>query len=173
MSQELKDFVYKEHPEHGMRIILTFEPSTPFLVPVDKCVTFARQAVRNDPLPLVVTSTGERSALSSRKPPDRSLGARVRAFEFLRATLLRIANVRTPSECPIVGTAEEKLKEALFGQHEYPRAAPQPMGSKGPYPKARVSGGGCQEAALIVCRRVPLPHRCSRVAMQSLTPATL
>ncbi|KAE8010614.1 hypothetical protein FH972_006971 [Carpinus fangiana] len=28
----------KENPEHGLRLILTFEPSTPFLVPLDRCI---------------------------------------------------------------------------------------------------------------------------------------
>ncbi|GMI76972.1 hypothetical protein like AT2G17930 [Hibiscus trionum] len=35
----------KENPEHGLRLILTFEPSTPFLVPLDRCITLAVAAV--------------------------------------------------------------------------------------------------------------------------------
>ncbi|KAJ8545743.1 hypothetical protein K7X08_018326 [Anisodus acutangulus] len=35
----------KENPEHGLRLILTFEPSTPFLVPLDRCVNLAVAAV--------------------------------------------------------------------------------------------------------------------------------
>ncbi|KAJ4714223.1 transformation/transcription domain-associated protein-like [Melia azedarach] len=35
----------KENPEHGLRIILTFEPSTPFLVPLDRCINLAVAAV--------------------------------------------------------------------------------------------------------------------------------
>lgn len=31
----------KENPEHGLRLILTFEPSTPFLVPLDRCINLA------------------------------------------------------------------------------------------------------------------------------------
>ncbi|XP_078446328.1 phosphatidylinositol 3- and 4-kinase family protein with FAT domain-containing protein isoform X2 [Wolffia australiana] len=31
----------KENPEHGLRLILTFEPSTPFLVPLDRCIHLA------------------------------------------------------------------------------------------------------------------------------------
>ncbi|XP_020600148.1 LOW QUALITY PROTEIN: transformation/transcription domain-associated protein-like [Phalaenopsis equestris] len=39
----------KENPEHGLRLILTFEPSTPFLVPLDRCIYLAVAAVmRND-----------------------------------------------------------------------------------------------------------------------------
>ncbi|GMH24561.1 hypothetical protein Nepgr_026404 [Nepenthes gracilis] len=31
----------KENPEHGIRVILTFKPGTPFLVPLDRCVSLA------------------------------------------------------------------------------------------------------------------------------------
>ncbi|CAM6100600.1 unnamed protein product [Calypogeia fissa] len=35
----------KENPEHGLRLILTFEPTTSFLVPLDRCIFLARTAV--------------------------------------------------------------------------------------------------------------------------------
>ncbi|KAJ4844568.1 hypothetical protein Tsubulata_023584 [Turnera subulata] len=35
----------KENPEHGLRLILTFEPATPFLVPLDRCINLAVTAV--------------------------------------------------------------------------------------------------------------------------------
>ncbi|KAI9394585.1 hypothetical protein POPTR_005G114300v4 [Populus trichocarpa] len=37
----------KDNPEHGLRLILTFEPSTPFLVPLDRCINLAVAAVIN------------------------------------------------------------------------------------------------------------------------------
>ncbi|KAF1875106.1 hypothetical protein Lal_00007722 [Lupinus albus] len=37
----------KENPEHGLRLILTFEPATPFLVPLDRCINLAVEAVTN------------------------------------------------------------------------------------------------------------------------------
>lgn len=37
----------KENPEHGLRVILTFEPATPFLVPLDRCINLAVVAVMN------------------------------------------------------------------------------------------------------------------------------
>nr|KYP66863.1 Transformation/transcription domain-associated protein [Cajanus cajan] len=37
----------KENPEHGLRLILTFEPATPFLVPLDRCINLAVEAVMN------------------------------------------------------------------------------------------------------------------------------
>ena len=33
---------YKENPEHGLRIILTFHPTTSFLVPLDRCLSLVR-----------------------------------------------------------------------------------------------------------------------------------
>lgn len=35
----------KENPEHGLRLILAFEPSTEFLVPLDRCINLAVAAV--------------------------------------------------------------------------------------------------------------------------------
>eukprot|EP00898_Chlorokybus_atmophyticus_P003741 jgi/Chlat1/4368/Chrsp29S04524 len=35
----------KDNPEHGLRLVLTFEPSTSFLVPLDRCVVLAKAAV--------------------------------------------------------------------------------------------------------------------------------
>ncbi|KAI9081282.1 hypothetical protein K1719_036782 [Acacia pycnantha] len=35
----------KENPEHGLRLILTFEPATPFLVPLDRCINLAVASV--------------------------------------------------------------------------------------------------------------------------------
>lgn len=37
----------KENPEHGLRLILTFEPSTTFLVPLDRFINLAVAAVMN------------------------------------------------------------------------------------------------------------------------------
>lgn len=37
----------KDNPEHGLRLILTFEPQTPFLVPLDRCINLAVAAVMN------------------------------------------------------------------------------------------------------------------------------
>lgn len=37
----------KENPEHGLRLILTFEPATPFLVPLDRCINLAVEAIMN------------------------------------------------------------------------------------------------------------------------------
>ena len=33
----------KSNPEHGLRLILTFQPATSFLVPLDRCLALASQ----------------------------------------------------------------------------------------------------------------------------------
>ena len=38
----------RRKPEHGLRLILTFEPSTPFLVPLDRCINLAVAAVMHN-----------------------------------------------------------------------------------------------------------------------------
>ena len=40
-----QELPYKEHMEHGMRLILTFRPTTSFLVPLDKCLNFSLDAL--------------------------------------------------------------------------------------------------------------------------------
>lgn len=37
----------RDNPEYGLRYILTFEPSTPFLVPLDRCINLAAAAIMN------------------------------------------------------------------------------------------------------------------------------
>ena len=37
---------YKTIPEYGLRIILAFSPRTSFLVPLDRCVQFAANAIK-------------------------------------------------------------------------------------------------------------------------------
>ncbi|GAB2260071.1 hypothetical protein Droror1_Dr00010926 [Drosera rotundifolia] len=41
LLKEPLTFECKENPEHGIRVILTFRPGTPFLVPLDRCVGLA------------------------------------------------------------------------------------------------------------------------------------
>ncbi len=40
-----QELPYREHTEHGMRLILTLLPATSFLVPLDKCLQFSLEAV--------------------------------------------------------------------------------------------------------------------------------
>lgn len=35
----------KDNPEHGLRLILTFQPSTSFLVPLDRCLALSSQSL--------------------------------------------------------------------------------------------------------------------------------
>ncbi|XP_077231461.1 uncharacterized protein LOC143864410 isoform X2 [Tasmannia lanceolata] len=65
----------KENPEHGLRLILTFEPSTPFLVPLDRCIYLAVAAV--------MQNTGGMEAFY-----------RKQALKFLRVCLSSLLNLR-------------------------------------------------------------------------------
>lgn len=65
----------KENPEHGLRSILTFEPSTPFLVPLDRCIYLAVAAVMQNS-----------SAMEA--------FYRKQALKFLRVCLASVLNLR-------------------------------------------------------------------------------
>nr|XP_019701767.1 transformation/transcription domain-associated protein isoform X2 [Elaeis guineensis] len=65
----------KENPEHGLRLILTFEPSTPFLVPLDRCIHLAVAAV--------MQNNGGMDAFY-----------RKQALKFLRVCLTSLLNLR-------------------------------------------------------------------------------
>ncbi|KAG0495758.1 hypothetical protein HPP92_000449 [Vanilla planifolia] len=65
----------KENPEHGLRLILTFEPSTPFLVPLDRCIYLAVAAVMHH---------GSEMDAFYRK----------QALKFLRVCLVSLLNLR-------------------------------------------------------------------------------
>lgn len=65
----------KENPEHGFRLILTFEPSTPFLVPLDRCIYLAVAAVMQN-------SSGVETFYKKQ------------ALKFLRVCLLSLLNLQ-------------------------------------------------------------------------------
>lgn len=43
--REPQEVDYRPNPEHSLRMIFTFEPSTSFLLPLDKCVTQATEVL--------------------------------------------------------------------------------------------------------------------------------
>jgi len=45
----------KENPEHGLRFVLTFQPATSFLVPMDRCVLLAQQVGVLPPPPIIAS----------------------------------------------------------------------------------------------------------------------
>ncbi|KAL2624095.1 hypothetical protein R1flu_008340 [Riccia fluitans] len=65
----------KENPEHGLRLILTFEPTTSFLVPLDRCIYLARAAVMGT-------------------QPGVTDFYRKHALKFLRVCLASVLNLR-------------------------------------------------------------------------------
>jgi transformation/transcription domain-associated protein len=65
----------KENPEHGLRLILTFEPTTSFLVPLDRCIYLARAAVMGS-------------------QPGVDAFYRKHALKFLRVCLASVLNLK-------------------------------------------------------------------------------
>jgi hypothetical protein len=43
--KEPQQLEYKDNPEYGLRLILTFRPTLSFLTPLDKCMVLAKQAL--------------------------------------------------------------------------------------------------------------------------------
>lgn len=72
---------YKDNPEHGLRFILTFQPSTSFLVPMDRCVALAKAGLYNS------------SSLANDK---HETYYQEQALKFLHACLATVLNLRTP-----------------------------------------------------------------------------
>ena len=56
----------KSNPEHGLRLILTFQPATSFLVPLDRCLSLASQNLFNSTCEASVPE----ASLDSTVPPD-------------------------------------------------------------------------------------------------------
>lgn len=67
----------KSNPEHGLRLILTFQPATSFLVPLDRCLSLASQNLFN--------STCEASA------PEASFEKCSSKFSFGGTSLMHVA----------------------------------------------------------------------------------
>ncbi|KAL0051806.1 hypothetical protein WJX82_002492 [Trebouxia sp. C0006] len=103
---------YKENPEHGLRLILTFQPSTSFLVPLDRSIALCRAAVNG-------TGTGKGVDIYTRK----------QALLFLHVCLASVLNLRSPDDSQLPGSQLDKLVEMLFGDHDHPHI--EPTGSDG------------------------------------------
>lgn len=46
--KEPTELDFKSNSEHGMRLILTFNPATSFLVPLDRCIVLASASLSAD-----------------------------------------------------------------------------------------------------------------------------
>ncbi|XVE82488.1 hypothetical protein DITRI_Ditri16bG0008800 [Diplodiscus trichospermus] len=82
----------KENPEHGFRLILTFMPSTPFLVPLDRCINLAVTAVMH-------------------KDAGMDSFYRKQALKFLRVCLLSQLNL--PGNISDIGYTSKQLLTSL------------------------------------------------------------
>ena len=57
-EQEPMELEVRDNPECGLRLILTFHPSTNFLVPLDRCIALARTALAPGSTPLSQMGSG-------------------------------------------------------------------------------------------------------------------
>lgn len=102
------DLQYKTNHEHGLRLILTFEPSTSFLVPLDRCIQ-------------LLVSGDESAGGSSMGGGGGAAGAasnlhhRRKALEFLHTCLASILNMDGQGE-DADGGALERLSDVLLGE---------------------------------------------------------
>jgi transformation/transcription domain-associated protein len=86
----------KEYPEHGLRIILTFGPSTQYLVPLDRCIYLAREAIMQN-------------------NSDVDASHKRHALKFLRVCLSSVLNVKgnVPGEGVVPGLLSMMLMSSI------------------------------------------------------------
>ena len=99
---------WRPSPEHGLRLILTFPPSTSFLIPLDRCVSLARSALAPSPPGSVQT-------------PD-AVAHRRAAVAFLHAVVCSLLNIAPasfsvaaePAAAPSVNSFAQVLQDTLL-----------------------------------------------------------
>eukprot|EP00884_Botryococcus_braunii_P021985 jgi/Botrbrau1/8470/Bobra.0237s0087.1 len=94
---------YRPHAEHGLRYVMTFKPGTNFLLPLDRLLQLARNAL----MP---------------RPGRHDHFLRVHALKLLQICCTSYMNIRSPEDSNLSGTAADKLTSMLFGSE-----APPPM----------------------------------------------
>ncbi len=91
---------YKDNPEHGLRLILTFEPQTSFLVPVDRCVGLARNGIAAGIEGAAAAASAAAASGGALPPPPPAVDAatvghyRRQALRFLHVCLASMLNLR-------------------------------------------------------------------------------
>ena len=115
--QEPSRLEYKPNPEHGLRLILTFEPNTSFLVPLDKCITLARKALI------------DKNHLHSQSPIPRYY--QQQALAFLRACLASVLNISAVASEGDAKSMGEKLHAYVLRSDPAETSAPSEGGQQG------------------------------------------
>ena len=145
---------WRPSPEHGLRLILTFPPSTSFLIPLDRCVTLARSALAA--LPPGAAQT-----------PD-AVAHRRAGVAFLHAVLCSLLNIAPasfsvsvePAAAP--GAFAQELQTTLLAANvDTPRLEralpPMDLGSKTKAACAAEKAAARQLVGALLCADADLP----------------
>jgi transformation/transcription domain-associated protein len=147
---------WRPSPEHGLRLILTFPPSTSFLIPLDRCVTLARGALA--PLPPGSTQTPE------------GVAHRRAAVSFLHAVVCSLLNIAPasftvssePATAAGVNSFAQALQNTLLAANastaRVERVLPiMDLGSKTKAACAAEKAAGRQLVGALLCADADLP----------------
>jgi len=98
----------KENPEHGLRMILTFQPETSFLVPFDRCIALMRGILESPRvLPPMTASMNVPSNV------EALIEHRNQALAFLRVCLASVINVSSGIAKELASTKNKDNKDAM------------------------------------------------------------
>lgn len=129
---------YKDNPEHGLRLILTFEPNTSFLVPLDRCIMLAQKTISRiqeapagpeaqQGRPVVSAGNGGTRASFAPEITEHRHYYRRQALSFLQVCLASVLNLRSPEDSALPGTGVDKLREMLVGEQLPPHIEVTPQ----------------------------------------------
>jgi phosphatidylinositol kinase/protein kinase (PI-3 family) len=101
---------FKSNPEYGLRVILSFQPQTRFLIPLDKCIQMATNVVRN----------------RRNKHYATSAYYNTQAASFLQSCLISLLNLRENAN----EVSKEMLISLLLGEDKNKMVESEAKGGK-------------------------------------------
>jgi transformation/transcription domain-associated protein len=127
----------KENPEHGLRLILTFQPTTSFLVPLDRCLALSSQNLLAAPggcpqlsylpnfanmasfarlgfMPQGTKLLVAGSHCACKLAGKQSKHEKQQALRFLNICLASVLSLRSPDDSELPGSALDKMATMLF-----------------------------------------------------------
>ncbi len=131
---------YKDNPEHGLRLILTFQPHTSFLVPIDRCVSLAKAGIFGGAATTAAAALAGVAGNVDKEGPFY----KEQALKFLHVCLASVLNLRSPDELRQQGDAADQLASMLLAPPVAPNVRPVP---------ARQELGGVKTKTQLVAER--------------------